>query len=98
MYLVQGVHIRILNASHLFLFLPPPCFGVCRFALARDPFSLPVMVAWALMEESLGDIGRTRQLLEIAVATQAGNPEVWNVSVCEIVADVKTMLKNKHFF
>ena len=39
------------------------------------------MVAWALMEESLGDIGRTRQLLEIAVATQAGNPEVWNVSV-----------------
>ena len=49
------------------------------------------MVAWALMEESLGDIGRTRQLLEIAVATQAGNPDVWNVSAPRVwlVLDVE---------
>eukprot|EP00903_Cladosiphon_okamuranus_P012122 g11374.t1 len=49
------------------------------FALSRDPLSLPVMVAWALMEEYLGDIGRARQLFEIATTTQADNAEIWNV-------------------
>lgn len=51
-----------------------------RFALARDPYSVPVMVAWALMEDSLGDIGRARQLFEIAANTESANPNIWSVS------------------
>lgn len=53
-----------------------------RFSLARDPFSLPVMVAWALMEEELGVMPKARHLLEMAVTTEPGNPNVWEVTKC----------------
>ncbi|CAM9338272.1 unnamed protein product [Sphacelaria rigidula] len=49
------------------------------FALARDPYSMPSMVAWALMEEKLGDIGRARQLYEIAAHTEPSNPNIWEI-------------------
>lgn len=57
------------------------CVFAGRFALARDPYSLPVMVAWGLMEESLGDIGRARQLFEIAATTEPSNPNIWEVII-----------------
>lgn len=38
------------------------------------------MVAWALTEEYVGDIGRARQLFEIATTTQADNAEIWKAS------------------
>lgn len=37
------------------------------------------------MEEYLGDIGRARQLFEIATTTQADNAEIWNVSDVDCV-------------
>mmetsp|Transcript_9723 Transcript_9723/g.13650 ORF Transcript_9723/g.13650 Transcript_9723/m.13650 type:complete len:569 (-) Transcript_9723:13-1719(-) len=54
------------------------CF---KFGLEQDPKSIPVLVAWALMEEQAKSIVRARELFEVAISIKSGHnfdPNVWN--------------------